>query len=108
MHGTLPSSGIFTADRIIVLRANVLIRITTRCKIFRRARRITVPEEQYAGQYAAKSERKKVLQKAHYEGMELAYAVRLGAIKSGSRAAIISHLHERGFLMNNSIDLLFR
>lgn len=56
-----------------------------------------------------KSERKKVLQKAHYEGaIELAYAVRLGAIKSGSRAAIISHLHERGFLMNNSIDLLFR
>lgn len=42
--------------------------------------------------------------------MELAYAPRLRAIKPNgrSRAAIISHLHERGFLMNNSIDLLFR
>lgn len=58
----------------------------------------------------AKSGRKQVLQKSTMDQMKLAYAPCLRAIKSNGKlcAAIISHLHERGFSMNNSIDLLFR
>lgn len=48
----------------------------------------------------------KHIMSARWNWRTLRDSVRLN--RTGNRAAIISHLHERGFLMNNSIDLLFR